>query len=84
VDKPSQLIHRIMCDVLGGPNHTGILGIGACPAHNIAGGNAAGFIAGLVRWWLNDHRSDAAQLARHQIAATPYFITPNFNLAGPK
>ena len=84
VDKPSQLIYRIMCDVLGGPNHTGVLGIGACPAHNIAGGNAAGFIAGLVRWWLNDHRSDAAQLARHQIAATPYFITPNFNLAGPK
>ena len=84
VDKPSQLIYRIMCDVLGGPDHTGILSIGACPAHNTPGGNAAGFITGLVRWWLNANRSDAAQLVRYQIAATRYFITTNFNLAGPK
>ena len=84
VDKPSQLIYRIMCDVLGGPDHTAILSIGACPAHNIACGNAARFIAGLVRWWLNANRPDAAPLARYPIAATPYFITPNFNLAGPQ
>ena len=49
VDKPSKLIYRIMCDVLGGPDHTGILSIDAYPAHNIAGVNAAGFIVFLVR-----------------------------------
>jgi len=84
VGKPFPLIYRVAHDVIGQPDRARVLCIGDSPAHDIAGGQGAGFATALVRTGLHADLSDAALLEHCKATATPDYIIPNFSLGGPQ
>lgn len=82
VGKPFELIYRVAYDVLGCPDRTRVLCIGDSPAHDIKGGQGAGFATALVRTGLHADLSDSALIAHCEAIAIPDYIIPNFNLVG--
>jgi len=84
VGKPYPLIYRVAYDVLEHPDRTRVLCIGDSPAHDIAGGQCAGFATALVRTGLHAEILDAEILEHCRATAIPDYIIPNFSLAGPQ
>lgn len=84
VGKPFPLIYRMAYDVLGQPDRARVLCIGDSPAHDIAGGQRAGFATALVRTGLHADFSDMEVVAHCNATAVPDFIIPSFNLTEAK
>ena len=74
------LIYHMAHDILGQAGS--VLCIGDSPAHDIAGGQAAGFATALVRTGLHSDLSDDALLEHCRDTAMPDFIIPSFRLEG--
>jgi HAD superfamily hydrolase (TIGR01459 family) len=81
VGKPFPLVYRMAHAALGKAER--LLCIGDSPAHDIAGGQAAGFATALVRTGLHADLSDDALLEHCRATAMPDFIVPNFSLERP-
>jgi HAD superfamily hydrolase (TIGR01459 family) len=80
IGKPFPLIYRLAHDALGAPDR--VLCIGDSPAHDIAGGQAAGFATALVRTGLHADLSDAALLEHCRETAMPDFSVPGIRMEG--
>jgi len=83
VGKPFPLIYIMAYDVLGQPDRARVLCIGDSPAHDIAGGQRAGFATALVRTGLHADLSDSQLMAHCTATAVPDFIIPSFTLMEP-
>lgn len=83
VGKPFPLIYNVARDMLGQIDPGKVLCIGDSPAHDIAGGKAAGFATTLVRTGLHADLSEAALLEHFASSATPDYIIPDFSLPRP-
>jgi HAD superfamily hydrolase (TIGR01459 family) len=83
VGKPFPLIYRVAHDRLGGIDPARVLCIGDSPAHDIAGGQAAGFATALVRTGLHADLSEAELLDHCRATAMPDYILPDFSFARP-
>ena len=83
VGKPFPLIYRVAHDRLGGIDPARVLCIGDSPAHDIKGGQAAGFATALVRTGLHADLSEEALLEHFKASATPNYIIPSFSFARP-
>ncbi len=83
VGKPFPLIYRVAHDRLGGIDPARVLCIGDSPAHDIAGGQAAGFATALVRTGLHVELSEAELLDHCRASAMPDYILPDFSFARP-
>ena len=79
VGKPFPLVYRVAHKVLGGVDPARVLCIGDSPAHDIAGGQAAGFATALVRTGLHADLSDAGLLEHCKTTAMPDHIIPKFS-----
>lgn len=83
VGKPFPLIYRVAHHLLGGIDPTRVLCIGDSPAHDIKGGQDAGFATALVRTGLYADLSEADLLDQCRASAMPDFIIPSFSFARP-
>lgn len=81
IGKPYPLIYAEAVRRLSGIATDRILCIGDSPAHDIAGGHAAGHKTALVRTGLHAGLSDAALTALCAAEAVPDFILPAFDLS---
>jgi len=84
VGKPFPLIYRVARDMLRQPEPRKVLCIGDSPAHDVAGGKAAGFATALVRTGLHAGLSDTALFEHCASSATPDFILPDFSFTRPE
>lgn len=80
VGKPYPLIYRMAHAALGKPAR--VLCIGDSPAHDIAGGQAAGFATALVRTGLHADLSEDALMDHCRAVAMPDFVIPGFVMEG--
>lgn len=83
VGKPFPLIYRVAHAVLGRVEPARVLCIGDSPAHDVAGGQGAGFATALVRTGLHADLSEVALLEHCQSVAMPDYIIPKFTLERP-
>ena len=78
--KPYPLIYEKAYEILGKPDPTKILCIGDSPAHDIKGGQAAGFATALVRTGIHAEMSDAKIAVEcSELGAVPDYIIPDFS-----
>jgi HAD superfamily hydrolase (TIGR01459 family) len=80
IGKPHPLIYEVANSWLGDISRDRVLCIGDSPAHDILGGQAAGFKTALVRTGI--HANDTLEDLMHfcqKVAAIPDFIIPEFN-----
>lgn len=80
IGKPYPLIYNKAFEILGKPDPTKILCIGDSPAHDIKGGQAAGFATALVRTGIHAEMSDAKIAVEcSELGAVPDYIIPDFS-----
>jgi HAD superfamily hydrolase (TIGR01459 family) len=80
IGKPYPLIYRVAHAALDGLDRDRVLCIGDSPAHDIVGGQTAGFATALVRTGLHGDLSDAEVLEQCLATAMPDYIIPKFSL----
>ncbi len=80
IGKPHPLIYREVARLLPGIAPDRVLCIGDSPAHDVAGGRAAGHATALVRTGIHvDMKDDALLALCHKEGGVPDFVIPRFS-----